>query len=362
MYDLLTSLGRRVSVINLDPAANPLLPYPCAVDVRELVSLSDVQSAYALGPNGGIVYCMEYLQHNLGWLDTRLAQLPPDAYLLVDFPGQVEVYTSSALDALFAHLHALSSHLTAVHLVDCAHLVSPSVYLSSLLLSLTSMVRLAFPHVNVLSKVDQLPRMGPLHLPLSFYTDVMDLQHLVRAIDLQMQGRDMEPTYRVRGEDAEAGEGGQEGEEEEEEYVEFETGEDDDEEGESEGEGGEGEAEGRGGAASAAVSSGHSRYVKLTRLLCELVESYALVSFSTLAIADKRSALRLLHTVDTSNGYALTNTHKEWEERGQGGQEGVEGGIERQSMFNLVHSEESHTQPQLDAQYTVRERHPPQGG
>lgn len=52
MLQFLGLLGRKVAVVNLDPA-NDRLPYECAVDVRGLVSLEDVQDSEGLGPNGG---------------------------------------------------------------------------------------------------------------------------------------------------------------------------------------------------------------------------------------------------------------------------------------------------------------------
>ena len=54
MQQYLTLLGRKVAVINLDPA-NDVLPYECAVDVRDLVSLEEVQEETGLGPNGGVL-------------------------------------------------------------------------------------------------------------------------------------------------------------------------------------------------------------------------------------------------------------------------------------------------------------------
>ena len=42
-----------------------------------------------LGPNGGLVYCMEYLEQNLDWLFEKLEALEGVRYFLFDFPGQV---------------------------------------------------------------------------------------------------------------------------------------------------------------------------------------------------------------------------------------------------------------------------------
>lgn len=52
MQQYLTLLGRKTVIVNLDPANNRL-PYECAVDISELVSLQEVQENLNLGPNGG---------------------------------------------------------------------------------------------------------------------------------------------------------------------------------------------------------------------------------------------------------------------------------------------------------------------
>lgn len=52
MQQYLTALGRKVAVINLDPA-NDTLPYECAVNLMDLISLEEVMRVMKLGPNGG---------------------------------------------------------------------------------------------------------------------------------------------------------------------------------------------------------------------------------------------------------------------------------------------------------------------
>lgn len=61
-----------MAVVNLDPA-NDILPYPCAIDVNELITLQQVMKEHELGPNGGLVFCMEYLENNLDWLLEKMA-------------------------------------------------------------------------------------------------------------------------------------------------------------------------------------------------------------------------------------------------------------------------------------------------
>ena len=63
----LQAAGRKVCLVNLDPA-NDSLPYTSDIDLSDLVSLDLVQAEMGLGPNGGLVYCIEFLRKNLDWL------------------------------------------------------------------------------------------------------------------------------------------------------------------------------------------------------------------------------------------------------------------------------------------------------
>lgn len=91
MCEFLTGFGRKVAVVNLDPA-NDSLSYNCAVDISTLITLNDVMENLKLGPNGGLIYCIEYLEKNIDWLEKKLKELK-GYYFLFDCPGQVELYT-----------------------------------------------------------------------------------------------------------------------------------------------------------------------------------------------------------------------------------------------------------------------------
>ena len=52
--------------------------------------------------------------------------------------------------------------LAVVNLVDSIHCSNPSTFISTLLTSLSTMMQLELPHVNVLSKIDLLPTYGEL--------------------------------------------------------------------------------------------------------------------------------------------------------------------------------------------------------
>ena len=65
---------RKVAIINLDPA-NDNLPYEAAVDISDLVHLEAVMDELKLGPNGGLVYCIDFLEKNMDWLKEKLEPL-----------------------------------------------------------------------------------------------------------------------------------------------------------------------------------------------------------------------------------------------------------------------------------------------
>lgn len=52
--------------------------------------------------------------------------------------------------------------LAVVHLVDAHHCTDSSKFVSVVMLSLSSMVRLELPHINVLSKIDLIQQYGKL--------------------------------------------------------------------------------------------------------------------------------------------------------------------------------------------------------
>lgn len=45
---------------------------------------------FGLGPNGAMLYCMEYLEANFDWLEQGLAALDGD-YFIFDIAGQVRL-------------------------------------------------------------------------------------------------------------------------------------------------------------------------------------------------------------------------------------------------------------------------------
>jgi len=237
MQQYLEALGRKVAVVNLDPA-NENYTYPVAADIHDLIDLDAAAAHCELGPNGALVYCFEYLEANLDWLVEKLAALS-DCYVLIDMPGQVELYTHhpsvrNVLQALTGSLH--NHRLCAVHLVDAHHCADAAKFISVLLVTLSTMVQLEMPQINLLSKVDLIEAYGELDFNLDFYTDVQDPSRLLPFIEQQ-------------------------------------------------------------------DGAFARRHAKLNEAVCELIDDFGLVHFGTLDIGSRESVGQVLRSADRAIGY-----------------------------------------------------------
>lgn len=111
-----------------------------------------------LGPNGGLIYCFEFLLENLDFLTEALDPLSEEYLILFDMPGQIELYTHvPILPALVKHLTrtgALDINLCATYLLEATFVVDKAKYFAGTLSAMSAMIMLEVPHINVLSKMD----------------------------------------------------------------------------------------------------------------------------------------------------------------------------------------------------------------
>ncbi|KDR16578.1 GPN-loop GTPase 2 [Zootermopsis nevadensis] len=179
----LESIGRKVAIVNVDPA-NDTLIYKAAVDISQLIKLEDAMNSLTLGPNGGLLFCIEFLEKNMNWLLQQLSNYKGH-YFLFDCPGQVELYTHhSSMKNITANLLKYGFHLCSVHLVDAHYCSDPGKFISALLLSLSTMLQMELPHINVLSKIDLVLQYGDkMQFGIDFYTEVLDLGYLLESLD-----------------------------------------------------------------------------------------------------------------------------------------------------------------------------------
>jgi GTPase SAR1 family protein len=149
--------GRSAHVLNLDPAADTF-GYKPSADVRDLVSVSDAAEELGLGPNGGLLFCMEHLEENMsGWLQDVLSSFTDEDYLLLDCPGQIELFTHlEVFRSLAKQLSEWGWTVASVFLLDSQFVTDAAKFTAGVMTSLSSMLQLETPFVNVLSKIDLL--------------------------------------------------------------------------------------------------------------------------------------------------------------------------------------------------------------
>ncbi|VDQ11893.1 unnamed protein product [Trichobilharzia regenti] len=170
------TLKRRVDVINLDPAAE-YFEYTPLADIRDLIHLDDVMEdeAIHLGPNGGLVFCLEYLQQNLDWLDTAIGDIDGD-YLLFDCPGQIELYSHlPIMPRIIEYMQRKwDFRFVTIFILDARFLVDSSHFLAGVLSALSAMVSLSTAHINVMSKMDLLSEQKQKYVMARYLNPDMD--------------------------------------------------------------------------------------------------------------------------------------------------------------------------------------------
>ncbi|WVQ98671.1 hypothetical protein IAU59_005802 [Kwoniella sp. CBS 9459] len=238
LHQFLTAIGRPVHIVNLDPAV-PNPPYPCSINITELITLDSIMDEYGLGPNGAMLYAVEYLEANFDWLIERLDEVLEadggNGYVVFDTPGQVEIWTNhDSLRHIVEKLVKMDYRLAAVHLSDAHYITDASKFISVVLLALRAMLQMEMPHVNVLSKIDLISTYGELPFDLSYYTEVQDLSYLLEKLDSEPRA---------------------------------------------------------------------AKFGKLNKAMVELVDGFGLVGFETLAVEDKSSMINLVRLVDKMTGY-----------------------------------------------------------
>lgn len=288
MNQFLNSIGRNSLIINLDPA-NDRLPYDCALDIRDVITLEEIMDdeTLKLGPNGGLIHCLEIFEESIEFFIDKIRELIKlsrdgnSTYVIFDCPGQTELFTVSPVfkEIFLKLIKTLDFRLCVVSLVDSMNLTIPSHWISSLLLTLRSMLQLELPQVNVISKIDllngyiqsdKMNRMetkkrnarlnhesndnkekdnnnddfeGGLPFKLQYYTDVDDLHYLTPYIQTENNQR-LHKWF-------------------------------------------------------------NKKYSKLTEAIAELIEDFSLLSYTVLAIEDKTSMINLLSVIDKASGYCF---------------------------------------------------------
>ncbi|KAF9733163.1 hypothetical protein PMIN06_010252 [Paraphaeosphaeria minitans] len=178
--------------VNLDPAAEEFAFDP-DLDIKDLISLEDVMEEMSLGPNGGLIYCFEFLMENLDFLTDPLEDVTDEYLIVFDMPGQIELYTHVPIlpDLVKTLMRgSLNINMCAAYLLEATFIVDRPKFFSGTLSAMSAMLMLEMPHINILSKMD-------------LVKGQVAKRELSRFLDPDPALLEEDPTRKVKGDDAE---------------------------------------------------------------------------------------------------------------------------------------------------------------
>nr|XP_023870567.1 GPN-loop GTPase 1 [Quercus suber]XP_023870568.1 GPN-loop GTPase 1 [Quercus suber]XP_023870569.1 GPN-loop GTPase 1 [Quercus suber]XP_023870571.1 GPN-loop GTPase 1 [Quercus suber]POE88615.1 gpn-loop gtpase 1 [Quercus suber] len=141
-------------VMNLDPAVMTL-PFGANIDIRDTVKYKEVMKQYNLGPNGGILTSLNLFATKfdevVSVIEKRADQLD---YVLVDTPGQIEIFTWSASGAIITEAFASTFPTIVTYVVDTPRSSSPVTFMSNMLYACSILYKTRLPLVLAFNKTD----------------------------------------------------------------------------------------------------------------------------------------------------------------------------------------------------------------
>ncbi|KAM8888491.1 GPN-loop GTPase 1 isoform 2-T2 [Synchiropus picturatus] len=141
-------------VINLDPAVHEV-PFPANIDIRDTVNYKEVMKQYGLGPNGGIVTSLNLFATRFDQVMQFIEKKHHDhRYVLIDTPGQIEVFTWSASGTIITEALASSFPCVVVYVMDTSRSVNPVTFMSNMLYACSILYKTKLPFIVVMNKTD----------------------------------------------------------------------------------------------------------------------------------------------------------------------------------------------------------------
>jgi len=150
----LQSLKQRIYTVNLDPAVRRLA-YPVNVDIRDTVNYKEVMKHFGLGPNGGIMTSLNLFATKFDQVLQLIDKRAPDLdYVLIDTPGQIEVFNWSASGQIVCDSLAVSYPTVVCYIVDTARCAKPVTFMSNMLYACSILYKTKLPFIVAFNKID----------------------------------------------------------------------------------------------------------------------------------------------------------------------------------------------------------------
>ncbi|CAF89603.1 unnamed protein product, partial [Tetraodon nigroviridis] len=140
-------------VINLDPAVHQV-PFPANIDIRDTVNYKEVMKQFGLGPNGGIVTSLNLFATRFDQVMQFIEKKQQNhRFVLIDTPGQIEVFTWSASGTIITEALASSFPCVVVYVMDTSRSVNPVTFMSNMLYACSILYKTKLPFIVVMNKL-----------------------------------------------------------------------------------------------------------------------------------------------------------------------------------------------------------------
>jgi GTPase SAR1 family protein len=140
--------------VNLDPAVTQT-GYSANVDIRDTIDYQRLMQEYNLGPNGGILTALNLFTTKfdqvLGILEKRSDDVD---HIVLDTPGQIEIFTWSASGTIITDALATSMPTVVAYVIDTPRTLAPATFMSNMLYACSIMYKTKLPFILVFNKID----------------------------------------------------------------------------------------------------------------------------------------------------------------------------------------------------------------
>jgi GTPase SAR1 family protein len=140
-------------IVNMDPAVHDTL-YEPNLDIRDTVKYKDIMLANGLGPNGAIITCLNLFATNINKIVDLLEKKNDIDFIVVDTPGQLEVFSWSASGKLISDSLSLIFPTVLIYIVDIPRCQNPNTFSSNMLYALSIMYKMKLPLILAFNKKD----------------------------------------------------------------------------------------------------------------------------------------------------------------------------------------------------------------
>ena len=140
-------------IINLDPAVMDTL-YEPNLDIRDTVKYKEVMTSNNLGPNGAILTCLNLFSTNIDKVISILEPKKDLDFIVIDTPGQLEVFSWSASGKLISDSFSLLYPSILIYIIDMPRCNNPNTFSSNMLYALSIMYKMKLPLLIAFNKSD----------------------------------------------------------------------------------------------------------------------------------------------------------------------------------------------------------------